>query len=236
MDDIEAIKKNVRDAYSRMVALRQKGLEFADTLPDHLRGSDLVGDLAGQLACWEKTMGYLEPKSGERYLDLGCGAGLHAYGLHKLPCKYYGVDFCPEMVDQANMGLTGKRWENVISIIKADADDLPYDDRFFNLATCIGVLEYYPPAYGREVLGELRRVLKHNGRAAVDYPNPLNPRVYDAMEIEAFRGCGVVLQDLADVERSLAESGFEIQERFSHQVMTVYVISPHTDWSQWGIS
>lgn len=236
VDDIEDIKKEVREAYSKMVDLQQKGIKFADTLPDNLRQSSVARDSAGQLACWQKTLGCLEPRSGERYLDLGCGGGLHAYELYKLPCKYYGVDFCQAMVAEVNMGLSGRKWENVVSIINADADELPYDDRFFDLATCMGVLEYYPPDYRRRVLMELRRVLKHNGRAAVDYPNPLNPKIYDAMGIEAFRGSRIFLQDLAEVETELAECGFEVNEQFAHRVMMVYVITPHTDWTQWGIT
>lgn len=236
MDDIEAIKREVREAYARTAELRLKGIDFADTLPNHLRGSDLLEDGSGQLACWQKTVECLGPKTSERYLDLGCGGGLYTYGLFRLPCKYYGIDFCPELVDQLNRSLSKEKLTNVISVIKADADSLPYNDRFFDLATCIGLLEYYPSAYRHQVLCELRRVLKHNGRAAVDYPNPLSPRIQDAMEIEAFRGSKIILEDLGDVERGLAECGFDILDRFSHRVMTVYIISPHMDWSQWGIT
>jgi len=235
VDDIEATKREVREAYTRMACLHQKGIDFRDTLPEQLRDLKVALDRAGQIACWQKTLEHLEPKPGERHLDLGCGAGLFTYELYKLPCKYYGVDFCQEIVDEVTRSLAKEKFSNVVSVLKADADDLPYDDRFFDLATCLGLLEYYPPEYRRKVLGELRRVLKNHGRAAVDYPNPLNPRIYDALQIEAFRGSRLFLEDLADVEKGVVECGFEIRERFAHHVMMVYIVSPYLDWTKWEI-
>lgn len=176
-------------------------------------------------------MGRLDPKPLERYLDLGCCGGIHTVGLQNLPCKYYGVGGSPEVVERIKQALS--KQENLISVIVGDADDLPYEDRFFDLATCIGLLSHHPPAYRPRVLSQLRRVLKHNGRAGVDYPNPLHPRIRDAAKMEELRGSPIYLEDPDQVERELCQAGFDIEEHFPHSAVVVYIISPHVEIPSW---
>lgn len=176
-------------------------------------------------------MGRLDPKPLERYLDLGCCAGIHTSGLHHLPCKYYGVGDSSQMVERIKQKLSNQ--ENLVSVIVGDADDLPYQDRFFDLATCIGLFSHHPPAYRLGVLSQLRRVLKHNGRAGVDYPNPLHPRLRDAVRMEERGGSPIYLEGLDQVERELCRAGFDIEEHFSHSAAVVYVLSPHLEIPSW---
>lgn len=79
----------------------------------------------------------LEPKPGERVLDIGCGTGNHLLILNKLGLDISGVDASDYMVKKARARV-GRR-----SAIKIGrAEDLPFDDDEFDLVTLINTLEF----------------------------------------------------------------------------------------------
>lgn len=97
-----------------------------------------------------------------RVLEVGCGAGnilakLRSTDLH-------GIDISDLMVESAKARL-GKR----ATIVKGDAEHLPYPDRHFDRVYCSEVLEHVldPEA----VMKEMRRVVADDGVVAVSVPN-----------------------------------------------------------------
>lgn len=109
----------------------------------------------------------LQPRRGERILEVGPGVGIHALPVASslVPGGVLDVlDVQQEMLDElvrraAKAGVTN------IAPEQGDAQTLPYDDHVFDAAFLIGVLGEIPDELG--ALRELRRVLKPGGRLVV---------------------------------------------------------------------
>ena len=88
-----------------------------------------------------------------RILEIGCNAGnmlniLASLGFTRL----YGVDFQSYAVRLAHKGRPG------LNIVEAEARDLPWKDRFFDLVFTSGCLIHIPPTDLENVLWEVYRV------------------------------------------------------------------------------
>lgn len=109
----------------------------------------------------------LQPRSGERILEIGPGVGVHALPVASLllPNGVLDVlDVQQDMLDNlarraARSGLT-----NIVPR-QGDAQKLPYPDRTFDAAYLIGVLGEIPDPV--VALSELKRVLKPGGRLVI---------------------------------------------------------------------
>ena len=109
----------------------------------------------------------LEPRPGERILEVGPGTGAHAIPVAAAlePAGRLDVfDVQQAMLDDvmANAGARGVR--NIVAT-RGDARRLPYDDATFDAAYLVGVLGEIPD--GDAALRELRRVVKRDGRLVV---------------------------------------------------------------------
>lgn len=109
----------------------------------------------------------LLPSKIQRLLDIGCGNGDFIY-MAKNKCKEcYGIDVSPLRINDAKKRF--KEQGNLI-FMQHDADEnLPFPDAFFDVVTCIAVLEHVlnPP----RVVQEINRVLKTGGTFIVQVPN-----------------------------------------------------------------
>lgn len=108
----------------------------------------------------------LEPKPGERLLEVGPGTGYYtldvaeALGEGSLEI----LDLQQEMLDHT-MGLAGERGISNINPTLADATRMPYEDASFDAAYLATVLGEIPDQDA--ALRELARVLKRGGRLVV---------------------------------------------------------------------
>ncbi len=109
----------------------------------------------------------LQPRSGERILEIGPGIGIHALpvALSLAPNGTLDVlDVQQEMLDDVMRRASGSGITN-ITAKQGDAAKLPYPDGAFDGAYLVGVLGEIPD--GRAALRELRRVLKPSGRLVI---------------------------------------------------------------------
>ncbi|RJR18570.1 MAG: class I SAM-dependent methyltransferase [Desulfobacteraceae bacterium] len=79
----------------------------------------------------------LNPKSGERVLDIGCGFGDQLLFLRKKGMNTTGVDPSPHMLDCARA-----RLGQGCTLEKGYAEDLPFEDNEFDVAMLINTLEF----------------------------------------------------------------------------------------------
>ncbi len=109
----------------------------------------------------------LQPRSGERILEIGPGVGVHALPVASslAPGGVLEVlDVQQEMLDDLMERATKARIQNIVAT-QGDAQKLPYPDNTFDAAYLIGVLGEIPDQHA--ALQELRRVLKLNGRLVI---------------------------------------------------------------------
>lgn len=109
----------------------------------------------------------LEPRSGERMLEIGAGVGVHALPIAAalLPDGVLDVlDVQQQMLDDLTQRAARAGVTNIVAK-RADAQTLPYADQTFDAAYLVCVLGELPD--GIAALRELRRVLKPEGRLVI---------------------------------------------------------------------
>ena len=113
----------------------------------------------------ERTLDFLGLQSGERVLDIGVGPGYLAREMAQRVGsrgKVDGVDLSEPMLSLARVRCEDLPW---VSMHKADALDLPFDNGEFDVAVSTQVYEYVADMDG--ALAELHRVLSPGGRALI---------------------------------------------------------------------
>jgi demethylmenaquinone methyltransferase/2-methoxy-6-polyprenyl-1,4-benzoquinol methylase/phosphoethanolamine N-methyltransferase len=107
------------------------------------------------------------PAHGEQVLDVGCGTGTLALALRSRvgTGEVHGIDASPEMIEVAKQkaAKAGADIDFQVALIEA----IPFPDATFDLATSSLMLHHLPDALKRTGLGEIRRVLKPDGRLMV---------------------------------------------------------------------
>jgi len=117
--------------------------------------------------CSEKCLALLDPRQGERVLDVATGTGVAALMAAERvgpEGEVVATDISERMVEQARAHAAARAMANV-RCERADAEELPYPDATFDAAACVLGLMY--PADSGRAISEMQRVLKPGGRAAV---------------------------------------------------------------------
>ncbi|MFP3869835.1 MAG: class I SAM-dependent methyltransferase, partial [Syntrophobacteria bacterium] len=97
--------------------------------------------------------GYLEPRVGERLLDIGCGTGVHLGWLRELGLQVTGLDASRDMLEQAR-----RRVQGGADLHLGWAEHLPFEDNEFDLCTMINTLEFVEDSH--KALAEAIRVTR----------------------------------------------------------------------------
>lgn len=105
--------------------------------------------------------------SGERVLDVGCGAGLDSLIAAQMvgPEGFVtGIDMTPEMLAKARAG-AAELGVGHVRFVEGEAERLPFDDESFDVVISNGVIDLIPDKDA--VFSELHRVLAPGGRIQV---------------------------------------------------------------------
>ncbi len=114
---------------------------------------------------WERRRALLlgEARPGERVLDLGCGSGRFVAALRDAGAEPVGVEIAEAALERARAVAPGAD----LRLLGPDGS-LPLDHGSVDLVWCSEVLEHV--ADGMQLLHEVRRVLRPEGRLLVTVP------------------------------------------------------------------
>ena len=106
-------------------------------------------------------------RSGERVLDLGCGAGtdtLVAAQMVGPGGRVTGIDMTPEMLDRARASAAEMGLDNV-ELVEGEVESLPFASESFDVVISNGVIDLIPDK--ESVFAEIHRVLRPGGRIQI---------------------------------------------------------------------
>lgn len=168
---LSEIRKAIRDKYAE-VSLSAAG-KFP--YPTGREGAKALGYDAALIESahprfFESACGVGNPFSlghinaGVAVLDFGCGAGLDMFIASRLVGergRVCGIELTKEMAERAreNLALAGSR---NVEIKEVDSENIPYDDRTFDVVISNGVINLSPCK--QTSFTEIYRVLKPGGR------------------------------------------------------------------------
>ena len=152
-------------------------------------------------------------KAGDRVLDLGCGAGRHAFEAYRRGARVVAADLDHKELPPVSgmfgaMRLEGKAPPHAAAAaLSADATRLPFRDGAFDVVIAAEILEHIPD--DAAAMAEIARVLRPGGTAAVTVPAWLPERICWALsnDYHEVPGGHVRIFTRAELTAKLAAAG-----------------------------
>jgi ubiquinone/menaquinone biosynthesis C-methylase UbiE len=117
---------------------------------------------------WPEVTTFLEGRTTDRALDVGCGNGRHTESLADRARLAVGVDLSRGLLDTAVARARERGFADRTAFIHGDAARLPIATDAVGLATYVATLHHLSPRATRVAsLSELARVLRPGGAALV---------------------------------------------------------------------
>jgi SAM-dependent methyltransferase len=172
--NLEALRTAIREEYEVVAEVPQQGFHFHTGRP--------LARMLGYRDAWlegipetsiESFAGTGNPfsideiQTGERVVDVGCGAGIDsliAANMVGPAGKVIGVDMTPAMLRKARRGAEETQLSNV-EFLEGYAESLPVPDGWADVIISNGVLNLMPDKAA--ALKEMERVLKPGGRLQI---------------------------------------------------------------------
>jgi demethylmenaquinone methyltransferase / 2-methoxy-6-polyprenyl-1,4-benzoquinol methylase len=105
----------------------------------------------------------IDPRPGQRVLDVATGTGLVAFGLARRGCEVTGLDQSEQMLAGARRRLAERPdLAGRVSLVQGEAERLPFADCAFDALTFTYLLRYVDDRAA--TMRELARVVKPGGR------------------------------------------------------------------------
>lgn len=149
----------------------------------------------------------VDPRPGERILDLGCAAGAISDYVSAFGARPVGVDSSPIAVEVAESLFPGLEFR------LGDVTDLPFADASFDKAVAADLVEHLTDEDFDRMLAEAARVLVPGGTLSVYTPNPEHAieRLKARNLVLAQNPTHIGLRSAPTLETGLARAGFSVE-------------------------
>ena len=171
-------------------------------------------------------------------LDIPVGTGRFLTEFHDLGLEVTGADISEDMLAEASA--LGVASMDSVNLVKADLENLPFDDDQFDAAFCVRFLNWVPETVMSVVIAELARVTKKNvvlhirttrqatvreiaARAGSNILKTVTPggakKTIKSLARKVLRrntaraAPGYVLHSQEGVEKAIADAGLKIERR-----------------------
>jgi arsenite methyltransferase len=172
--DVEVLREAIQEEYAEVAANPHKGFHFHTGRPlaRILEYADewLIGIPESSIESFAGTgnpFSLGELRTGERVVDVGCGAGIDSLIAAKklgLEGRVIGVDMTPSMLQKARQAAEEADLKNV-EFREGYAEALPVEDSWADVVISNGVLNLMPDKAA--ALEEMSRVLQPEGRLQI---------------------------------------------------------------------
>jgi SAM-dependent methyltransferase len=116
---------------------------------------------------------WVQPRAGERCVDLGCGTGAFTAWLRSFDLALTGMDISPLSIATANRNSQGEHY------VVGDITSTGFPDASQDIIVYSGVLHHFPSRADRvRVLNEGFRILAPGGRLFAYDPNAQSPSMW----------------------------------------------------------
>jgi ubiquinone/menaquinone biosynthesis C-methylase UbiE len=127
----------------------------------------------------DTVMRVLDPKEGEKILDIGCGVGTFAFHSAKAGAISYGIDYSQKSIQTAK--LLSKRFgvSEKTNFLVGDAKNLPFEANCFDKIVSADFIEHITDNEKNILLKDMIRILKPGGRIIIFTPNKIRESLGD---------------------------------------------------------
>jgi SAM-dependent methyltransferase len=123
----------------------------------------------------------VQPRAGQRILDVGCGTGTAEVKLSRLRLTQVQIVAVDRVAERVQAALAAARSHNIrAAFAAADACALPFPDGRFDSAFCVAVLQHIREV--EKAVGELARVTRAGGRVVAVEPDNSGRYFYSSSE------------------------------------------------------
>lgn len=144
------------------------------------------------------------PEDPSAWLDLGCGDGLSARFVSSYfpKTKYFGLDISKNSIEKAKQrNLPGADFRLY------DGVTIPFEDNTFDVVFMACVMHHIVPSLRDNILKEIKRILKENGKLIIFEHNTYNPVTRKIVNDCIFDN-DAILVNQKELGRKLADLGF----------------------------
>jgi len=151
-------------------------------------------------------------EDGARLLDAPCGTGRVLELVAGRHVDYVGLDLSPSMLGHARQRMQQDSRGPRVALLGGDVEQLPFEDRSFDLTVSMRFLHHLPPGPLERVLDELTRVTGERLVLTFLHAFSLSSMRRRVMFVFRTGPLGRYSQTLSGIRAQMARRGFELED------------------------
>jgi len=184
---------------------------------------------------WNEVLRMLEPRKGDRVLEIGCATGEHSLRLAKLVSEVVGVDSADAAIARAREQAVSTGVRNARFIVLDAADLTEMASASFDKVAAIDFVEHIDDPTLLSVLQEAKRVLRPHGRLVIF--TPCASHYVERMKASGFllhqTPGHIAVRGERQYRKLLSQGGFDIASLYFSR--STYPIAGRLDQLFWNL-